>query len=120
MLRFDEHEVVIPIVVVTELEAKRTHSELGYFARVALRLLDDLRVEQGRLDEPLEIGEAGGTLRVELNHTDAQVLPPGFRLGDDLPTARRCARLALRGFLRDQRARPARSPGPESLSHRSG
>ena len=28
--RFDEHEVVLPLVVVTELEAKRTHPELGY------------------------------------------------------------------------------------------
>ena len=52
LLRFDEHEVVIPVVVVTELEAKRTHPELGYFARSALRLLDDLRVSHGRLDEP--------------------------------------------------------------------
>ena len=51
LLRFDEHEVVIPVVVVTELEAKRTHPELGYFARSALRLLDDLRVSHGRLDE---------------------------------------------------------------------
>ncbi len=83
MLRFDEHEVVLPIVVVTELEAKRTHAELGYFARAALRILDDLRVEHGRLDEPLHIGDAGGTLRVELNHSDAAVLPSGFRLGDN-------------------------------------
>ena len=45
LLRFDEHEVVIPVVVVVELEAKRAHPELGYFARQALRLLDDLRVE---------------------------------------------------------------------------
>lgn len=42
MLRFDEHEVVVPVVVVTELEAKRHHPELGYFARTALRLLDEL------------------------------------------------------------------------------
>ncbi len=83
VLRFDEHEVVLPIVVITELEAKRSHPELGYFAREALRLLDDLRVEHGRLDEPLPIGEYGGTLRVELNHADAAVLPPGFRLGDN-------------------------------------
>ncbi|MFF9677781.1 PIN domain-containing protein, partial [Streptomyces eurythermus] len=33
--RFDEHEVVLPVVVVTELEAKRNHPELGYFARQA-------------------------------------------------------------------------------------
>ncbi|HEX7187882.1 MAG TPA: PhoH family protein, partial [Actinomycetes bacterium] len=78
-LRFDEHEVVLPVVVITELEAKRAHPELGYFARQALRLLDDLRVKHGRLDEPLPVGEVGGTLRVELNHTDPSVLPPGFR-----------------------------------------
>lgn len=83
LLRFDEHEVVIPVVVVTELEAKRTHPELGYFARSALRLLDDLRIQHGRLDEPMAVGEAGGTIRVELNHTDSSVLPSGFQLGDN-------------------------------------
>jgi PhoH-like ATPase len=83
LLRFDEHEVVIPVVVVVELEAKRAHPELGYFARQALRLLDDLRVEHGRLDHPMPVGEAGGTLRVELNHTDTSVLPSGFQLGDN-------------------------------------
>lgn len=82
-LFFDEHEVVLPLVVVTELEAKRHHPELGYFARSALRFLDDLRVAHGRLDEPLPVNDAGGTLRVELNHTDPEVLPAGFRLGDN-------------------------------------
>jgi PhoH-like ATPase len=81
--RFHEHEVVVPIVVITELEAKRHHPELGYFARSALRLLDELRVRQGRLDEPVPVGDAGGTLRVELNHTDPTSLPSGFRLGDN-------------------------------------
>jgi len=83
MLRFAEHDVVLPIVVITELEAKRHHAELGYFARSALRLLDDLRVRHGRLDAPLPVGDLGGTLRVELNHTDPTVLPAGFRLGDN-------------------------------------
>jgi PhoH-like ATPase len=83
LLRFDEHDVVIPVVVVTELEAKRSHPELGYFARQALRLLDDLRVENGRLDEPMPVGVSGGTVRVELNHTDVEVLPSGLRLGDN-------------------------------------
>ena len=83
MLRFKEHEVVLPVVVVTELEAKRHHPELGYFARKALRLLDDLRVREGRLDAPVPVGEDGGTLRVELNHTDPTSLPAGFRLGDN-------------------------------------
>jgi len=82
-LRFDEHDVVIPVVVVTELEAKRSHPELGYFARQALRLLDEMRVKAGRLDEPIALGDGGGTLRVELNHTDVESLPSGLRLGDN-------------------------------------
>lgn len=81
--RFDEHEVVLPVVVVTELEAKRHHPELGFFARAALRRLDELRVLHGRLDQAVPIGEAGGTVRVELNHTDPNSLPSGFRLGDN-------------------------------------
>ena len=64
LMRFAEHEVVIPVVVVVELEAKRSHPELGYFARQALPLLDDLRVQFGRLDEPMPVGDAGGTVRV--------------------------------------------------------
>ncbi|WP_194905745.1 PhoH family protein [Catenulispora rubra] len=83
LTRFAEHEVVVPIVVVTELEAKRHHPELGYFARNALRMLDEMRVVHGRLDAPIPVGETGGTLRVELNHTDPEGLPPGFRLGDN-------------------------------------
>ena len=81
--RFAEHEVVLPVVVITELEGKRHHPELGYFARTALRLLDDLRVSHGRLDHPLPLGDLGGSLRVELNHSNPDVLPAGFRLGDN-------------------------------------
>ena len=81
--RFEEHEVVLPVVVITELEAKRHHPELGYFARTALRHLDELRVAHGRLDAPVPVGDDGGTVRVELNHTDVTALPSGFRLGDN-------------------------------------
>jgi PhoH-like ATPase len=77
--RFAEHQVVLPLVVISELEGKRHHPELGWFAREALRRLDELRVKHGRLDEPLPANDLGGTLRVELNHADPAVLPPGFR-----------------------------------------
>ncbi|WP_024800057.1 PhoH family protein [Nocardia sp. BMG51109] len=77
--RFGEHHVVLPLVVISELESKRHHHELGWFAREALRMLDDLRVLHGRLDEQVPIGTEGGTLQVELNHTDPEVLPVGFR-----------------------------------------
>ena len=46
-------------------------------------MLDDLRIKEGRLDAPVAVGEDGGTLRVELNHTDPSSLPAGFRLGDN-------------------------------------
>src|SRR5690606_2059451 len=81
--RFAEHSVVLPVVVVTELEAKRNDPEIGYFARAALRLLDDLRVEHERLDFPIAVGDAGGTLRVELNHSNLSVLPSGLQLNDN-------------------------------------
>jgi PhoH-like ATPase len=83
MRRFAEHEVVLPVVVITELEAKRHHPELGFFARTALRALDELRITHGRLDEPVPVGLDGGSIRVELNHTDPASLPSGFRLGDN-------------------------------------
>ncbi len=83
MQRFAEHEVVLPIVVITELEAKRHHPELGYYARAALRILDDLRIKNGRLDAPMAVNDQGGVLRVELNHTDPNCLPASFRLGDN-------------------------------------
>ena len=78
LLKFDEHEVIIPIAVIGELETKRDHPELGYFARAALRALDDLRITHGRLDRPLTITPEGGTLSVELNHTYLSTLPHGF------------------------------------------
>jgi PhoH-like ATPase len=82
IFRFAEHAVVIPVVVVSELEGKRNDPEIGYFARQALRNLDDLRVKHERLDFPIPVGE-GGSLRVELNHSSMSVLPSGMQLGDN-------------------------------------
>ena len=82
IFRFAEHDIVLPVVVVSELEAKRNDPEIGYFARQALRNLDDLRVKHGRLDYPIAIGH-GGSLRVELNHSGQSVLPSGLQLGDN-------------------------------------
>ena len=80
LARFGEHEVVLPLVVIGELEAKRHHPELGWFARATLRVLDELRIQHGRLDAPVPIGAEGGFLHVELNHTDLSGLPVGFRV----------------------------------------
>jgi PhoH-like ATPase len=82
IFRFAEHSVVLPVVVITELEAKRNDPEIGYFARQALRYLDELRVKHERLDFAVPVGE-GGSLRVELNHSNMSVLPNGLQLGDN-------------------------------------
>ena len=81
LANFDEHEVVIPLVVLTELEEKRAHPELGYSAREALRRLEDLRVGHGTLTSPIPVNDAGGTVRVELNSIDTSSLPAA--LGSD-------------------------------------
>jgi PhoH-like ATPase len=83
IFRFAEHAVVLPVVVIAELEGKRNDPEIGYFARQALRNLDELRIQHERLDFPIAIGEAGGSLRVELNHSNMSVLPSGLQLGDN-------------------------------------
>ncbi|WP_436408269.1 PhoH family protein [Agromyces zhanjiangensis] len=90
LFRFAEHPVVLPVVVITELESKRNDPEIGYFARAALRLLDDLRVQHERLDFPIPVGD-GGSLRVELNHSSLSVLPSGLQLADNDSRILACA-----------------------------
>ncbi|CAM4331921.1 PhoH family protein [Paenibacillus macerans] len=64
---FDEHEVVIPAVVLEEIDTKKRNAdELGRNARGVSRLLDGLR-ETGRLHDGVPL-EGGGRIKVELNH----------------------------------------------------
>lgn len=73
---FAEHDVVVPEVVITELEAKRGDALLGYNARTALRALEQLRVEHGTaLTQGVPHGPHGGTVRVEVNHVSTDHLP---------------------------------------------
>ncbi|GAA1503217.1 PhoH-like ATPase [Agromyces terreus] len=90
LFRFAEHAVVLPVIVITELEAKRNDPEIGYFARQALRILDELRIEHERLDFPIPVGD-GGSLRVELNHSSMSVLPSGLQLNDNDTRILACA-----------------------------
>ena len=83
VLRFAEHEVIVPVVVISELEKKRHDSELGYYARSALRLLDEMRTTHGALNQPIPLNDEGGHLLVELNHISLEVLPHGFRGADN-------------------------------------
>jgi PhoH-like ATPase len=64
---FKEHEVVIPAVVLEEIDSKKRNAdEIGRNARTVSRLLDGLR-ELGHLHSGVQL-EHGGKLKVELNH----------------------------------------------------
>ncbi len=76
---FGAHDVVLPIIVLTELEEKRHHPELGWAARTALRKLEAIREKHGGLTEPFPVNSAGGTVRVELNHRSEEVIPEAMR-----------------------------------------
>jgi PhoH-like ATPase len=71
--------VVLPVVVITELEGKRNHPELGWAARTSLRHLEQLRLTHGVLHRPIPVNDEGGTVRVELNHLDASGVPASLR-----------------------------------------
>lgn len=71
--------MVLPIVVLTELEAKRHHPNLGWAARTALRSLEKLREQHGSLTEELLLNDSGGTIRVEINHKRDDVVPEALR-----------------------------------------
>lgn len=85
LVAFAEHEVVLPLVVITELEGRRNDPEMGWIARQVLRALEELRVatppgEPG-LDSKLGVvvTPEGGTLRIEINHIDQSPLPDALR-----------------------------------------
>lgn len=64
---FDEHDVVIPAVVLEEIDTKKRNAdEIGRNARGVSRLLDGLR-EKGHLHDGVPL-EGGGRIKVELNH----------------------------------------------------
>lgn len=72
ILCFDDANVVIPEVVLEELDAlKKNTGELGANARTAARLIDSIR-KQGNLIKGIDL-PSGGKLRVEMNHYDTKI-----------------------------------------------
>ena len=76
---FGDNDVVLPIVVLTELEAKRGHPELGWAARTALRRLEQIRIKYGGLTDAFPVNDQGGTVRVELNHSSEEKVPDSMK-----------------------------------------
>jgi PhoH-like ATPase len=75
--KFEEHDVVIPLTVVEELDSLKTRmDETGVSARRALRALEAWR-DRGDIAEGVEL-PGGGRLRVEVNHVASMVLPEGL------------------------------------------
>jgi PhoH-like ATPase len=76
LLKFDEHDVVIPLVVIEELDRKKTAlDDVGRNARLALRAIEELRLQSGGgLRDALPL-PTGGSVRIESNHVDVE-LPP--------------------------------------------
>ena len=72
ILKFAPHEVVIPIVVIEEIDRfKKELNENGRNARQFSRSLDELRV-QGHLSNGVKLSN-GGTLRVVLNQKTSDI-----------------------------------------------
>jgi PhoH-like ATPase len=65
---FDDHDVVIPLTVVEELDGLKTRpDDVGRAARMALRTIEELRVlHGGSLAVPVPLG-SGSSLQIELN-----------------------------------------------------
>ncbi|MFD1705753.1 PhoH family protein [Siminovitchia sediminis] len=64
---FQDNEIIIPAVVLEELDSKKRYmNEIGRNARHVSKLIDGFR-EKGKIHEKISL-ENGGTLRIELNH----------------------------------------------------
>ena len=83
LFSFGDNEVVIPLVVLDELDKfKRGSTELNRAARVVIKSLDELR-EKGDLDQGVAL-DHGGTLFININDRNAmELLPPGFEHSND-------------------------------------
>ncbi|MBM7095957.1 PhoH family protein [Bacillus sp. H-16] len=74
---FHEHDIVIPAVVLEEVDSKKRYmDEIGRNARQVARLLDEFR-EKGKLHLGVSL-PSGGTLTVELNHRSFEKMKQTF------------------------------------------
>lgn len=92
---FEEHDVVLPLIVIKELESKRNDPEIGYLARQALRSLEELRNTKGDLKNNVVVNTDGGTLRVEVSPGNRELLPETLRSSYSHDTAILCVAATL-------------------------
>lgn len=74
---FEENEVVIPAIVLEEVDSKKRYmDEIGRNARQVAKIMDRFR-EKGKLHEKVLL-DNGGELRVELNHRSFEKMKDMF------------------------------------------
>lgn len=77
-----ECELIIPSVVIRELEDNRSQTTVGFLSREWLRLLEELRVNHGEtLKTGVKIPNTEVVLRIEPNHSTQKNLPEYLRDG---------------------------------------
>lgn len=79
LYNYPNDKIVIPLVVLKELESKRHDVELGWTARETLRNIEEIRVSGGDLQQGVVIHPSGGVIQIETNHADNRYLPEVMR-----------------------------------------
>ena len=94
---FSEHTIVIPEVVLEELDRfKSESSDRGANSRQVSRIIDQLRL-QGNLLEGVSLNDQGGIIRIVINHLDIQMPPHWDRNRPDNRILQVCRGLAQSG-----------------------
>ena len=94
---FSEHAVVIPEVVLEELDRfKSESSDRGANSRQVSRIIDQLR-NQGNLLEGVELNDQGGVLRIVINHLETKLPPHWDRAKPDNRILQVCCGLSEEG-----------------------
>lgn len=79
IFRFEENTIVIPLVVIEELDRlKSGHGEIAYSARKTLKLIDQMR-EKGNLAKGVNL-ECGGMISVEYSSSVSDALSADNRI----------------------------------------
>lgn len=95
---FEEHEVIIPAVVLEEIDSKKRNAdEIGRNARGVSRLLDQLR-ERDHLHNGVPL-DNGGVIKVELNHRSFTKVQEMF---GEITNDNRIIAVALNYYLEEQ------------------
>ena len=97
LFAFSEHTIVIPEVVLEELDRFKSESnDRGANSREVSRIIDQLRA-RGNLIEGVSLNDEGGILRIAINHLDTSMPPHWDRFKADNRILQVCRGLVEEG-----------------------